>query len=99
LLRANDRFSHRKTSNQKDLWSNYLIQRSQRRILAGAPQRYPGSQHLNAKRMIPRAASAFLYHDIVTCFGRSGVLERQNDSDRPSGANDQFTSKAQGAGS
>jgi hypothetical protein len=39
------------------------------------PQHYTGMQHLNPKRMIPDAASAFIY-DIVTCFGRSGMLER-----------------------
>jgi hypothetical protein len=65
-----------------------------------APQHYTGMRHLTPKRMIPDAASAFIYYDIATCFDRSGVFERsQKDIDRYSGANDQITSKAQGAGS
>ncbi len=34
-----------------------------------APQHYTGMQHLSPKCMIPDAASAFFYYDIVTCFG------------------------------
>ena len=77
LLGANDRFSHRKTSNKRICGQIILYRELSLGILTGVPQRYPGRQHLTRKRMILHAASAFLYHDIVTCFGRSGVLERR----------------------
>jgi hypothetical protein len=43
----------------------------------GGPQHYTGMRHLTSKRMISEAASTFSYYDIVTCFGRSGVLKRR----------------------
>jgi hypothetical protein len=46
-------------------------------IWMGGPQHYIGMQHLTPQRMIPDAASAFIYYDIATCFGRSKVLERR----------------------
>jgi hypothetical protein len=47
------------------------------RISMGAPQHYTGMQHQSWKRMIPDAATAFSYYDIVTCFGKSEVLKRR----------------------
>ena len=39
------------------------------RISMGAPQHYTGMQHQSSKRMMPEAATAFSYYDVVTCFG------------------------------
>jgi hypothetical protein len=88
--------SNKKICGQIILYGEYGVVISMR-----GPQHYTGMQHLNPKRMIPAAASAFIYYDIVTCFDRSRVLERRGSErhNRYSGANDQFTSKAQGAGS
>jgi hypothetical protein len=66
-------------SNQKNCDQIFLYTENFTQELR-VPQRYGGRQHQNQKRMIQSVS----LHDIVTCFGRTGALERVSERLRSS---------------